>query len=54
MSNIGKIFNIQPLLRGITYIKRLKLSSKDVYTNDTTIQDVVNELCCGVGKTTYG
>ena len=27
---------------------------KDVYTNDTTIQDVVNELCCGVGKTTYG
>ena len=27
---------------------------KDIYTNDTTIQDVVNKLCCGVGKTTYG
>ena len=26
---------------------------KDVYTNDSTISDVVNELCCGVGKTTY-
>lgn len=27
---------------------------KDVYSNDKTISDVVNELCCGVGKTTYG
>jgi len=27
---------------------------KDIYTNDTTVQGVVNELCCGVGKTTYG
>ena len=27
---------------------------KDVYSNDKTISDVVNELCCSVGKTTYG
>lgn len=27
---------------------------KDVYSNDKTISDVVNELRCGVGKTTYG
>ena len=27
---------------------------KDVYSNDKSISDVVNELCCSVGKTTYG
>lgn len=27
---------------------------KDVYTNDSTLSEVVNELGCGVGKTTYG
>lgn len=27
---------------------------KEVYCNNNTISDVVNELCCGVGKTTFG
>lgn len=27
---------------------------KEIYKNDTTISTAINELCCGVGKTTYG
>lgn len=27
---------------------------KELYKNDTTLGVAINELCCGVGKTTYG
>ncbi|MCI8411205.1 MAG: helix-turn-helix transcriptional regulator [Clostridia bacterium] len=27
---------------------------KEVYKNDTTLSTAINELCCGVGKTTFG
>lgn len=27
---------------------------KEFYKNDTTLGVAINELCCGVGKTTYG
>ena len=27
---------------------------KEIYKNDTTLNTAINELCCGVGKTTFG
>ena len=27
---------------------------KEIYKNDTTLNTAINELCCGVGKTTLG
>ena len=27
---------------------------KEIYKNDTTLGTAINELCCGVGKTTFG
>ena len=27
---------------------------KEIYKNDTTLSIAINELCCGVGKTTFG
>ena len=27
---------------------------KEIYKNDTTLSTAINELCCGVGKTTFG
>lgn len=27
---------------------------KEIYKNDTTISTAINELCCGIGKTSYG
>ena len=27
---------------------------KEIYINDTTLGAAINELCCGVGRTTYG
>ena len=27
---------------------------KEFYKNDTTLNTAINELCCGVGKTTFG
>ena len=36
------------------FLKNKVYSLKDTYTNNTTLPDVINELCCGVGKTSYG
>ena len=36
------------------FFKNKVYSLKKMYTNNTTLPDVINELCSGVGKTTYG
>ena len=45
ISNVQKKYNIA----------KKKLSKvKEIYKNDTTLSTAINELCCGVGKTTLG
>lgn len=36
------------------FLKNKVCSLKDTYKNNTTLSDVINDLCCGVGKTSYG
>lgn len=36
------------------FTKRRMDKVKEFYKNDTTLGVAINELCCGVGKTTYG
>lgn len=48
------ILDISLIRDKYNFFKNKVYKLKDTYTNTTTISEVVNELCCGVGKTTYG
>jgi len=36
------------------FTKKKMTKVKEIYKNDTTLGVAINELCCGVGRTTYG
>ena len=36
------------------FTKKRTNKVKEIYKNDTTLSIAINELCCGVGKTTFG
>lgn len=36
------------------FTKKRMNKVKEIYKNDTTLNNAINELCCGVGKTTFG
>ncbi len=36
------------------FTKNKMTKVKEIYKNDTTLGVAINELCCGVGRTTYG
>ena len=36
------------------FTKKRMNKVKEIYKNDTTLNTAINELCCGVGKTTFG
>ena len=36
------------------FTKKKMNKVKEIYKNDTTLSIAINELCCGVGKTTFG
>ena len=45
---IGKVQIFALMLR-----QRCKMNKlKEIYKNDTTLSIAINELCCGIGKTT--
>ncbi len=48
------ILDISLIKDKYNFFKNKVYKLKDTYTNTTTLPEVVNELCCGVGKTTYG
>lgn len=48
------ILDISLIKDKYNFFKNKVYKLKDTYTNTTTLSEVINELCCGVGKTTYG
>ena len=48
------ILNISNIQKKYNFAKKKLSKLKKIYKNDTTLGTAINELCCGVGKTTYG
>lgn len=48
------ILNISNIQKKYNFAKKKLSKLKEIYKNDTTLGAAINELCCGVERTTYG